>query len=76
MYREFPDHFILKIIKFLYNIPETGTYWFGIYYNHYKEKLVIETLTYNPCLLITKNQGRPFGIIDIQTNNILILGDN
>jgi hypothetical protein len=76
MYKEFPDHFILKIIKPLYSIPEAGTYWFGIYYNYYKEKLVIEISTYDPCLLITKNQKSLFGIINIQTNNILILGNN
>jgi Reverse transcriptase (RNA-dependent DNA polymerase) len=76
MHGEFPDDVILKIIKPLYGIPEAGTHWFGTYFVHHKEKLDMETSTYDPCLLITKDQEGPFGMVGMQTDDTLILGDS
>jgi hypothetical protein len=45
-----------------------------MYSKYYKEKLLIDTSTYNPCLLITLTNS-VFGVVGIQTNNIIILGD-
>ena len=42
------------------------------YNKHYKEKLLMESLTYNPCLLISITPSI-FGIVRMQTNNTLIL---
>jgi hypothetical protein len=36
--------------------------------------LLIDTFTYDPCLLITITDS-VFGVIGMQTNNIIILGD-
>ena len=36
----------------------------------------METLTFNPCLLVTRNKDSPFGIVAMQIDDILILGDN
>jgi hypothetical protein len=45
------------------------------YILHYKKKLLIITLLYNPCLLIiTKKEA--FGVVGIQTNNTLFLVSN
>src|SRR6266568_8875793 len=65
----------MVILKSLYRITETGTYWWATYSKHYKEKLLIITSTFNPCFLIITT-GTPFRIISIQTNNIIILGDD
>jgi hypothetical protein len=45
-----------------------------MYNKHYKEKLLIDIFTYNPCLLITLTNSA-FGVVGIQTNNTIILGD-
>jgi hypothetical protein len=45
-----------------------------MYSKYYKEKLLIDTSTYNPCLLITTTDSA-FGVIGMQTNDIIILGD-
>jgi hypothetical protein len=45
-----------------------------MYSKYYKEKLLMDISTYNPCLLITSTNS-VFGIIGIQTNDIIILGD-
>jgi hypothetical protein len=59
--------------KPLYRISEAGTHWWAIYHKHHREKLVIATSTYNPCLLITITKT-VFSVVGIQTNNTLILG--
>jgi len=65
----------MVVLKPLYRIVEAGTYWWATYSKHYKEKLLITTSIFNPCFLIT-TIGTLFGIISMQTNNIIILGDN
>ena len=47
----------------------------AIYSKYYKEKLLIITFIFNPCFFIT-TIGTLFGIISMQTNNIIILKDN
>jgi len=65
----------MVVLKPLYRIAEAGTYWWATYSKHYKEKLLITTSIFNPCFLITTT-GTPFGIVGMQTNNIIILGDD
>jgi hypothetical protein len=60
------------IRKLLYGIPEAGTHWWATYYKHHREKLVIATSIYDPCLLIIITK-RAFNIVGIQTDNTLIL---
>ena len=39
-------------------------------------KLGIEQSTYDPCLMITKNPKGPFGIVGLQTDDTLFIGDD
>src|SRR6266567_5622364 len=66
---------IMVMFKPLYGIAEAGTYWWATYSKYYKEKLLMTTSTFNPYFLIT-TMGTPFGIVGMQTNNIIILGDD
>jgi hypothetical protein len=68
----YPTDAIIIILKPLYGIPKAGTHWFSTYHSHYTKKLAMVTSTYNPCLLITTTRDT-FGIVDMQTNNTLIL---
>jgi hypothetical protein len=54
---------IIVVLKLLYRIPKARTYWWAIYYKHYKEKLSITIFIYNPCFLITTKEV--FGLIGI-----------
>ena len=63
------------VLKPLYGIAKTGIYWWAIYSKHHKEKLLMTTFIFDLCFLIT-TIGTPFGIIGMQTDNIIILGDN
>ena len=42
--------------------------------DHHKEKLGMEMLSYDACLLITKNGGENFGIAGLQTDDTLNIG--
>jgi hypothetical protein len=61
-------------LKPFYRIAKARIYWWTTYSNYHKEKLLIATSIYNLCFLITTNKDI-FGIISIQTDNIIILVD-
>ena len=66
----------LKVVWLLYGILEAGNHWFCIYYNYYMEKLNMEILTYDLCLLYCSNPKQGFGIVGMQTDDTLIVADN
>ena len=68
----YPLNTIMVILKPLYRIPEARTYQQAIYYKYYKEKLSIIISNHNPCFLITTKK-EVFSLVEMQTNNILIL---
>ena len=70
----YPNGTIMVVIKPLYGILEAGTHWWATYHKHHREKLSMETSTYDPCLLITKTPGECFGVVGMQTDDTLILG--
>ncbi len=87
---DLPEGSILKVIKPLYGVPETGTHWFNTYQKHHKGKLSMIESTFDSCLLHINqisqlefiefiNQSNfisHFGIVDLQTDDTLILADD
>lgn len=71
----FPEDTIMVVRKPLYGIPEAGTHWWATYNKHHREKLGMQTSSYDPCLLITTTKDA-FGIVGMQTDDTLILGDD
>ncbi|KAI0994429.1 hypothetical protein K3495_g13753 [Podosphaera aphanis] len=61
---QFAPDIIMVVRKPLYGIPEAGTHWWATYNKHHREKLGMESSTYDPCLLITKHIGL-FGIVGV-----------
>ena len=69
-----PEGTIMRVIKPLYGIAEAGTHWWATYSKHHHDKLNMKTSTYDPCLLLSKDQNRTeFGIVGMQTDDTLIL---
>ncbi|ESZ92707.1 hypothetical protein SBOR_6919 [Sclerotinia borealis F-4128] len=69
-------NFIFQIIRPLYGVPEAGNHWFNTYHNHHISKLGMAQSTYNPCLMYTKDRAKNgFGIVGLQTDDTLIVGD-
>ena len=54
----------MVVLKLLYGVTETRTYWQAIYFKHHQEKLGIMTLIYNPCLLVITTKER-FAVVGI-----------
>ena len=63
---------ILRVVKPLYGVPEAGNHWFQTYHSHHVKELSMEQSTYDPCLLYS---NEPFGIVGLQTDDILFVGD-
>ena len=63
----------VKVIKLLYSLPKAGNYWLATYHTYHKKKLKMIKSTYNVNFFYYSSL---FGIIGMQTNNILILADN
>lgn len=72
--KKYPEDTILLFVKSLYSLAKAENHWFAIYLDHYKEKLVMEILSYDACLLIIKDGSENFGIVRIQTNDTLNVG--
>jgi hypothetical protein len=62
------------MIKPLYGIPESGTYWFATYNKYYIKELLIIISPHDLYLLISIIKG-PFVILAIQTDDILFLAN-
>jgi len=67
----FPSNTIFRVVRPLYGAAESGLYWFKTYHNHHKDKLGMETSSYDPCLLITNEHTDTFGITGLQTDDTL-----
>ena len=72
--KQYPEGTILRVVKPLYGLAEAGNHWFVTYLDHHKEKLGMEMLPYDACLLITKNGGENFGIAGLQADDTLNVG--
>jgi hypothetical protein len=64
---------ILKVVKPLYGVPEAGNHWFKTYHSHHIKKLSMDQSTYDLCLL---HSNSPFGIVGLQTDDTLFVGDD
>ncbi len=78
---------IIRVVKSLYEVLETETYWFNTYQKHHKKKLLMIESIFNLCLLhITQIESiefidrlnfiNRFEVINIQTDDTLILADD
>jgi hypothetical protein len=73
---QYPDEIIMVIVKPLYGIAEAGVHWFFTYFKYCVEKVQITILTYDPCLLVTKESAEGFGVVEMQTDDTLGLSDD
>jgi hypothetical protein len=55
---------IIIMVKLLYEIPESGIYWFATYNKYYIEEFLIIISPYDLCLFISTIK-KPFAILAI-----------
>jgi hypothetical protein len=66
---------ILRVVKSLYEVLEAGAHWFNTYQKHHKNNLMMIESTFDSCLLHIEFINH-FGLVDIQTDDTLILADD
>jgi hypothetical protein len=69
---------ILKVIKSLYEVPETNNHWFKTYHDHHTDKLSMIQSTYDFCLLYILSiifSHIDMSIVSMQIDDILVLTD-
>jgi hypothetical protein len=59
---QYPKGTIMVVLKPLYGVAEAGTHWWATYSKHHREKLLMATSIYDPCLLITTTKEQ-FSIV-------------
>ncbi|KAI0993907.1 hypothetical protein K3495_g14277 [Podosphaera aphanis] len=64
-----------KVVLPLYGLAEAGTHWFQTYYRHHVDKLGMTNSTFDMCLLHTIGNSSAFGVVGLQTDDTLILGN-
>lgn len=62
----------MRVIKPLYGIAESGTYWWNTYHTHHIKKLEMMDSTYDPCLLVKQKENPEFALIGMQTDAYFI----
>ncbi|EED20782.1 conserved hypothetical protein [Talaromyces stipitatus ATCC 10500] len=70
---KYPPDSLLLVEGALYGIPEAGVHWFDTYQSHHKDRLGMETSTYDPCLLMTTKGKENFGLVGMQMDDTLLV---
>lgn len=70
----FPDGYVLKLIKPLYGIPESGLHWYLTYLTNHLDVLNMKRSTSDLCLLFKRNGDKLDGLIFFQVDDSLGVG--
>lgn len=71
-----PQDAVLKVLKPLYVIPESGLHWYLTYLEYHVEKLEMVCATVDPCMLTNKHEeGRSVTARILQVDDCLAFGD-
>lgn len=72
----FPEDVAMMVVKPLYGIPESGLNWYIVYMEYHIDKFRMEKTTEDPCLLVKRKDGRPSGLMGLQVDDYLTMGDD
>lgn len=67
------DNSVVKVLRPLYGVPESGNHWYKTYHAHHVDQLSMQQSTYDSCLLYST---QPFGVVGLQTDDTLFVGDD
>lgn len=71
-----PPGTVLKVVKPLYGVPESGLHWYLTYLHHHTERLKMTRSTVDPCLFFRHANGQLDGAVIIQVDDSLCLGSD
>lgn len=65
---------VLKVVKPLYGIPESGLHWYLTYPDRHTERLNMQGATIEPCVMMKHHDGKQFGAVILQFEDISGIG--
>lgn len=60
---------LLKAVKPLYGIPESGLHWYLTYVNHHKKALGMKQTKFDPCVLYRRVENKLEGLTTLQVDD-------
>ena len=66
--------YVLKVVKPLYGIPESGLHWYLTYLTHHLENLGMTRTKADPCVLVKRKGNTIDGVIMLQVDDSLGFG--
>ena len=73
---ELKDGYVLRVIKPLYGIPESGLHWYLTYLAHHLDSLGMKRTRVDPCVLIKGGNNSIDGLIILQVDDSLGFGSD
>lgn len=70
------EDMVLLVVKPLYGIPESGLHWYMTYLEYHMDKLDMKRTTADPCVLVKRRNGKLSGLVALQVDDSLTLGDD
>ncbi|KAF4470049.1 hypothetical protein FALBO_3049, partial [Fusarium albosuccineum] len=71
--KKYPEGIVLRVEKPLYGLAEAGLHWYATYSKHHQDRLRMEAVSSDPCLLLTR-EGDEFGVTAMQTDDTFNIG--
>ena len=68
------EDYVLKVVKPLYGIPESGLHWYLTYLSHHLDTLKMVRAQCDPCVLLRRNQDDLERLILLQVDDSLGVG--
>lgn len=65
---------VLRVVRPLYGIPESGLHWYLTYLEYHSDKLGMHRATIDPCVMIKRDKGKLKGLVMLQVDDSLRLG--
>ena len=69
-----PPGKVLQVLKPLYGMPESPMHWYTTYAGHHKEKMGMEQLPIDACLMYKRNNDTLEGLLGLQVDDTLYAG--
>lgn len=69
-----PEDIVLRVIKPLYGIPESGVHWYFTYLDHHLDELQMSRATMDSCLFVKRDHGTLSGLVILHIDHSLAIG--
>lgn len=73
-YDNIPPHFVLQVLKPLYGLTESGSYWIETYLNFFLLDMKMSPFLLDPCFMYKKKDKKVVGVVGIIVDDTIAAG--